>query len=128
MLEAYIAMKNHRMEDARRLFLEHCGSKVLNFGMAGMASLVGIAVGETKRAIDLMQRPVVVESGPMLVRLDPMLHPLLDHPPFAPRRSTTMDLVWPLEAPMIDRERLKLFRQVRIESGLPEGSDILPTP
>jgi hypothetical protein len=96
--------------------------------MAGMASLVGIAVGETKRAIDLMQRPVVVESGPMLVRLDPMLHPLLDHPPFAPRRSTTMDLVWPLEAPMIDRERLKLFRQVRIESGLPEGSDILPTP
>jgi hypothetical protein len=36
-----------------------------------------------------------------------------------------MDLVWPLEAPMIDRERLALFHQVRIESGLPEGSDIL---
>ena len=33
--------------------------------------------------------------------------------------------VWPVEAPMIDRTRLRLFREVRIESGTPEGSDVL---
>ena len=125
MLEAYIAMRANRMEDARRLFNEHRGSTVLNFGALGMASVVAIALGEIQAAIELMLRPVVVDSGPVLTRLDPLLRPLLDHPPFAPRRSTTMDLVWPLEAPMIDRARFKLFRQVRIESGLPEGSDIL---
>jgi hypothetical protein len=58
------------------------------------------------------------------MRLDDLMHPLLDLEPFAPRRSA-LTLVWPVEAPMIDRTRLRLFREVRIESGKPEGSDVL---
>ena len=36
-----------------------------------------------------------------------------------------MTLVWPVEAPMIDRTRLRLFKEVRIGTGTPEGSDVL---
>ena len=36
-----------------------------------------------------------------------------------------MDLIWAVEAPMIDKARLRQFRQVRIESEMPEGSDVL---
>ena len=60
----------------------------------------------------------------MIIRLDEMLHPLLDLEPFAPRRSN-LELVWPVEAPMIDRTRFRLFKSVRIGSGTPEGSDVL---
>ena len=125
MIEAYLAMHEHRMVDARRLLTEHGASTVLNFGSCAMGCMVAIALDEPKRAVELIQRRVTVDAAPVLVRLDPLLHPLLDLEPFAPRRSTTLDLVWPVEAPMVDRTRLKLFRQVRIESGLPEGSDIL---
>ena len=58
------------------------------------------------------------------MRLDPDLHPLLEREPLAPRRWDTT-LVWPLEAPMIDAARHALFREVRIESGRPEGSGAL---
>jgi hypothetical protein len=66
---------------------------------------------------------LVADTAPMLVRLDPELHPLLDEPPFAPRRRD-LALVWPLEAPMIDAVRFALFREVRIESGRPLMSEI----
>jgi hypothetical protein len=33
--------------------------------------------------------------------------------------------VWPLEASMIDAARHALFQEVRIESGMPQGSDLL---
>jgi hypothetical protein len=55
-------------------------------------------------------------------RLDPSLHPILDYAPFAPRRRDAV-LVWPLEAPMMDASVHRLFREVRIESGLPPGSE-----
>ena len=69
-------------------------------------------------------RKSLTEYPPVLARLIDLLHPLLDLEPFAPRRSK-LGLVWPVEAPMIDRTRLRLFREVRIESGTPEGSDVL---
>ena len=65
--------------------------------------------------------PLVRDRMPTLARLIPELHPILDHPPFAPRRREA-PLVWPLEAPMIDTARNALFREVRIESGTPQGS------
>jgi hypothetical protein len=58
-----------------------------------------------------------------MARLDPELHSLLDHEPFAPRRAAAT-LVWPLEAPMIDAARHALFREVRVESGIPQGSGV----
>jgi hypothetical protein len=60
---------------------------------------------------------------PSWARLVPDLHPLLDRAPHAPRRRDAA-LVWPLEAPMIDRARFKLFKEVRIDTGIPEGSDV----
>ena len=71
-----------------------------------------------------MRLRVIEEFTEVLIRLEPLLHPLLDLEAFAPRRSE-LELVWPVEAPMIDRTRLRLFREVRIESGMPEGSNIL---
>jgi len=61
--------------------------------------------------------------GQTMARLDPELHPLLDRPAFGPRRMD-VTLVWPLEAPMIDPARHALFKEVKIESGMPQGSDV----
>ena len=55
------------------------------------------------------------------MRAHPVFYPLLEM--HEPRRSS-MDLVWPLEAPMLDAVRYRLFRQVRLESGRPAGSDV----
>ena len=70
-----------------------------------------------------MKRPVMSDLAPTEIRLVPALHALADLPPFAPRRIDRT-LVWPLEAPMLRRSTFKLFREVRIESGLPEGTDV----
>ena len=82
-------------------------------------------MGEVYRARDVrLERDVgSISSCPIMARLDPELHPLLDHAPHAPRRMDAT-LVWPLEAPMIDRGRFRLFREVKSESGLPEGTDL----
>ena len=127
MVEAFLATRRGRMDDARRVLAEHGGSTRLNFGTATLGAAGALAAGETERAIHLMQRPVLLDAAPLLVRLDPTLYPLLDLAPFAPRRCD-LGLVWPVEAPMIDRVMLKLFREVRIESGTPEGSEILAPP
>jgi serine/threonine protein kinase/tetratricopeptide (TPR) repeat protein len=124
MIEAYLAVQRGEMDRARKILAEHAGSTLVNFGSAPLGSAAATATGDMRTAIDLLCKPALLDASPVIIRLDALLHPLLDHEPFAPRRSS-LDLVWPLEAPMIDRARLGLFRQVRIESGLPEGSDIL---
>ena len=70
----------------------------------------------------MIARRLVGDHAPVMVRLDPELHPLTEHPPFVPRRCE-LTLVWPLEAPMIDAARHALFREVRIESALPRATD-----
>jgi hypothetical protein len=59
----------------------------------------------------------------MILRLESKMHPLLDYEPFAPRRMDRT-LVWPLEAPMVNPAVFRVFKDVRIESGLAEGSDL----
>ena len=61
--------------------------------------------------------------GHSMARLDPELHPFLDRAPWAPRRLD-VTLIWPLEAPMIDAARHALFKEVKIESAMPQGSDL----
>ena len=80
-------------------------------------------IGEPEIALRLVSRPLFKDLGHTFLRLDASLHPLLDQGPFAPRRRNAT-LVWPLEAPMIDRARFKLFREVKIESGIPEGTEV----
>jgi tetratricopeptide (TPR) repeat protein len=124
MLEAYLAVRADRAEQARRLLAESADSSLLNFGGIAFGATAALSLGEIDRALRLMRHRVVVDAAAVLARLDGKLHPLLDLEPFAPRRSK-LGLVWPVEAPMIDRTRLRLFREVRIESGMPEGSDVL---
>ncbi|HKQ59522.1 MAG TPA: protein kinase [Candidatus Eisenbacteria bacterium] len=122
-LEAAIAAQAGREEHARDL-IRALGDTA---GMIGpgldLAARAAVRVGEHETATRLMSQMVIAKVAPTWVRLAPGLHPLLDLPPLAPRRCDTT-LVWPLEAPMIDRARFMLFREVRIDTGLPEGSDV----
>ncbi len=122
-ITANIAARRGDTEEARRIVRELDATPGLGTGQLRMGPAAALRVGELAIALRLVQRPVVRELAPTLARLDPDLHPLLDHAPFAPRQSAGT-LVWPLEAPMIDRARFKLFRKVEIDTGLPEGSEI----
>jgi TolB-like protein len=124
MLEAYLAMRTDRIDHARQLLAESSDSSQLNFSAIAFGAIAALRAGEIDRAVALMRRRIMVDAAPVLMRLDDLTHPLLDLEAFGPRRSE-LGLVWPVEAPMIDRTRLRLFREVRIESGRPEGSDIL---
>jgi hypothetical protein len=88
--------------------------------------LAGVShrLGEPEEAVRLLQRRSMVDYVAILARLDADLHGLLSLEPLAPRKLDAV-LVWPLEAPAIDAARHALFREVRIESGLPQGSDVL---
>ena len=88
------------------------------------AASAAVKLGEVDRALELLNREIMSDMMPCVLRLHPELHPMLDHRPFAPRRWNTT-LVWPLEAPMIDPACHSVFREVKIESGRPQGSDIL---
>ena len=66
-----------------------------------------------------MTRRVAGALAASSIRMDLDLLPLADEAPFAPRRMDET-LVWPLEAPMIDAARFRMFRDMKVESGLPE--------
>ena len=108
---------------ARLLTPTDFGTIALIGGSATLAAVAALSVGEVEIAGRFMERRLMRDLAPVWARLVLGLHPLLDRPPLAPRRCD-LTLVWPLEAPMIDRARFRLFREVRIESATPEGSDV----
>ncbi|MEO6461648.1 MAG: hypothetical protein ABIP29_01080, partial [Candidatus Eisenbacteria bacterium] len=122
-VEAKIAARAGRLNDAGRLFDELESTPGMGMGALQALAEVALRLGRPEAALHLLARPLIKDMAPVFVRLDTALHPLLDGAPFAPRRMD-VTLVWPLEAPMIDRARFRLFREVKIESGLPEGSDV----
>jgi hypothetical protein len=89
-----------------------------------VAAAAAVRLGKPDLAERFLDRKYIRDFVGWIVRLDPELHPLLDREAFAPRRASAT-LVWPLEAPMIDAARHALFKEVRIESGMPQGSDLL---
>ena len=93
-------------------------------GALAIAAAAAFRLGERDLAARFLDRKFMRDFIPWFARLDPELLPLMDLPQFAPRRLDGT-LVWPLEAPMIDAARHAVFREVRIESGLPQGSDVL---
>ena len=117
-LQSAISIQAGRLEEARRLLTEIEPNPRLHLVSLAIAAGAWIRLGDLERAHHLLDRDVVRDLLPMVLRLIAELHPLLDRPPFAPRRSS-LTLVWPLEARMIDRARHALFREVRIESGVP---------
>jgi serine/threonine protein kinase/Flp pilus assembly protein TadD len=123
-VEAIGAARAGRMDEARRLLDEIEPSTRLNGSALALSACAALRVGEPERALRFMSRGIIADLAPVLTRLDPELHPLLEREPFAPRRMNST-LVWTLEAPMIDAGRHALFKEVRIESGVPHGSDVL---
>jgi len=91
----------------------------MGFGALMTAASVALRVGEMETAIQIMSRRVAGALAASSIRMDLDLMPLADEPPFAPRRMDET-LVWPLEAPMIDAARFRMFRDMKVESGLPE--------
>jgi TolB-like protein len=124
--EAAIAAHAGRTEEAKNTLagLENVSTLTLGSGTLVTAAGAAVRVGEMERAAGFLGRRIVVDLAPMFVRLDPGLHALLDREPFAPRCWDTA-LVWVQEAPAIDETRRALFREIRLESGLPRGSDVL---
>jgi non-specific serine/threonine protein kinase len=120
---AMVAARAGRVEEARRLATELERSAKVGGLMLNVVAGACLRLGLRDMALRFMERPLVRDLAVCLARLDPETHPLLDLPPLAPRRWDGA-LVWPLEAPMIDATRHALFREVRIESGLPQGSDV----
>jgi len=122
--EALIAARAGNTEKATRLLPTHSGDRP-GMGAIALMMMAGVALrlGKPELAAGFMSQTLVHDIRVTLIRLDPELHPLLDRPEFAPRRVDAA-LVWPLEAPMIDASCHALFREVRIESGLPVGSNL----
>jgi len=123
---AAASARGGRIDDAKRL-LEEC-DRPAGLGTVNQLILAeaAVALGDPGRAARILGALRQRELLSTLIRLMPELHPVLDHPPFAPRRSDQA-LVWPLEAPMMSPMVHALFREVRIESGRPEGSGLSGT-
>jgi hypothetical protein len=124
-IEAFLAAGQGHVDEARRKLTELERDRGLHTvtmtKMAIAAAYTGI--GDHESALRWTDKPQVRQMMHTLARLVPELHPLLDRPPFVPRRRDAA-LVWPLEAPMIDAARHALFKEVRIESGIPQGSEL----
>jgi tetratricopeptide (TPR) repeat protein len=124
-IEAAIAARAGREKDAIRLLGGIEKGPRMGPTVLAIAASAALRLGKPDLAERLIDRKYIRGFVAWTVRLDPELHPLLDRERFAPRRAP-VTLVWPLEAPMIDAARHALFKEVRIESGLPQASDLTP--
>jgi TolB-like protein len=122
-VQPYLAMTatiEGRLDEARRSIEEIKDNPRLGFGPLVTAAKVAVRLGDVAMATQLMSRRLAISLSATTIRLDPGLHPLVGQPVFAPRRMDAT-LVWPLEAPMIDPACFRLFRAMKVESGLPES-------
>jgi tetratricopeptide (TPR) repeat protein len=122
-IEAMLAARSGRFDEARRILRGIADAK--NLGAASLSIAAGAATraGDQELSTRFLGKVLGTLMGATMTRLDPELHVFLDRPPLAPRRRDVA-LIWPLEAPMIDPARHAVFREVRIESGMPQGSDL----
>ena len=121
MLEAKIAADSGRLDEAARHLTTAELSSDLAPALLSWGAEIALRRGERERAMQLIGRKISQDLLESFLRLIPALHPLLDEPKFAPRRSPRT-LVWPAEAPPVAPEIAELFAGVRIESGLPSAS------
>jgi serine/threonine protein kinase/Tfp pilus assembly protein PilF len=120
---AMLAAHEGRTDEARIAARELRNLTGLAFASLRMIAAAGLRLGEFEIASEVLGRTLIREMAQTFARLDLGLHLIVDRPPFAPRRRDAV-LVWPLEAPMMDAAVHSLFREVRIESGLPPTSDL----
>jgi serine/threonine protein kinase/Flp pilus assembly protein TadD len=122
-VEALIHARRGMRAEAKRTLLELKDAQGIGAGGLSCLAEAAILIGEPDLDLPYMDRPLMGDLGPIAIRLTPALHGLLDRAPFAPRRSDKV-LVWPIEAPMMDPSILPLFREIRIDSGLPQLSEV----
>jgi len=123
-LRAQLFARRNQAAEARELIRELAPRQNRYFMVQPSLVETALRVGEPDLAHLALRRTGSVNYVPMMLRLEPACHPMLDHEHFGPRVSP-LTLVWPLQAPMIDEARFRLFNEVKIESGRPEGSDFL---
>ena len=123
--EALLAMKQGKLDEARRIVEELAQTASIGFRAVVNLAETAVGLGKLDLASNFVTRPLVVAYKDILVRVYPALHPLLDLPDFGPRRSDKV-LVWPIEAPMLDAARFKLFKEVRLESALDAPNSLMP--
>jgi tetratricopeptide (TPR) repeat protein len=124
--EAAVAAREGRLDEARRIVRELDGLAGLDLHSLALAIEASVLSGDIPLALRFLAMPQIGRDGPVLARMVPAFHPLLDQRPLAPRRLDAA-LVWPLEAPMIRPSVHALFREVRIESGRPPTSEVRPS-
>jgi len=113
-----------RIEDAKRILRELAGSPSgLGAGSVSLLAEAAIRAGDLDLATPFVAAGVLRDLVATMARIEPALHPLLGKPPLLPRKWD-VPLIWPLEAPMIHPSVLALFREVRIESGQPQTSEV----
>jgi non-specific serine/threonine protein kinase len=120
-LEAALTAYTGSEQDARRLLGDLQETPRLGPGAIMILAGAALRVGEPERAVRWLGRKFLVRLAQWHARLDPELHTVLDRAPFSPRRAP-VTLVWPLEATMLRPAVHALFREVRIETGIPKGS------
>ncbi|HTL99537.1 MAG TPA: protein kinase [Candidatus Omnitrophota bacterium] len=121
-IEAMVAAVDGRTDEARAMVRELCDATGHSFTAQLLIAGASVRLGDVAMAPKVFN-PVMIREVDTAARLDPNLHPILDLPQFGPRRRDAA-LIWPLEAPMMDPSVHRLFREVRIESGLPPASDL----
>jgi serine/threonine protein kinase/Tfp pilus assembly protein PilF len=124
-MEASIALSGGDLETARKIARELWDDRGVGGGPLLDLAQIELAAGDPDAARHFLERGFVRDLAPVAVRLLPSLRPVLGSPPFTPRQLDAV-LVWPLEAPMPDRDMLPLFREIRIETGIPEASGVQP--
>jgi len=122
-VEAHLLARRGRIDEARRLLRELSSAPYLGAGAAEILVSTAVLAGEPELAALFARVGILEDLVPTMARIEPALHPLLDQPAFGPRKWDAV-LVWPLEAPMMHPSVLPLFREVRIESGLPQMSEV----
>ena len=124
-LRAAVAMHEGRTQEVAGLLPAPESAERLMPGNAMLAAEAALAIGRPDLALKLMGRHLTLNFGRNLVRLNPALHRLLDDARLGGRRSDAT-LVWPLEAPMLAPQVFAAYAEVRIDSGRPDASGVLP--
>jgi len=119
-MEGVIAERSGRREQATSHLAAAEISRELNLGAVLLAATTAVRLGDPARALRLLNRPFIRDFD-ILPRIEPALHSLLDHPPYAPARLERT-LVWPAEAPPVPESVAELFTGVRVEPGRITGT------
>jgi len=125
-VEAYLLARRGQIAEAKHLLRELASAPNMGAGTVSLLLETAAIVGDLDLASPFVSAGVVRDLIGTMARITPGLHPLVGRPPLIPRRRDVA-LVWPIEAPMPHPSVLSLFREIRIESGLPQTSEVRST-